>query len=82
METSPSLVKSLIYTPGDKPQLQVLDQLLIPAEKVYVDVPNVESAWAVIREMKVRGRKTGVLLVRSESSSFFSIFSLFLQVHL
>lgn len=40
---------------GSKPTLSVLDQLLIPHEKKYVDVPDVEAAWSVIRKMQIRG---------------------------
>jgi methylthioribose-1-phosphate isomerase len=41
---------------GAKPALAVLDQLLIPHEKVYIDIPDVEAAWTVIRTMQIRGR--------------------------
>jgi hypothetical protein len=40
---------------GSTPKLAVLDQLLIPHEKVYIDIPDVETAWSVIREMQIRG---------------------------
>jgi methylthioribose-1-phosphate isomerase len=40
---------------GKTPKLAVLDQLLIPHEKVYIDVPDVEKAWSVIRTMQIRG---------------------------
>lgn len=40
---------------GNSPKLAVLDQLLIPHEKVYIDIPDVETAWSVIREMQIRG---------------------------
>jgi eIF-2B alpha/beta/delta-like uncharacterized protein len=52
-----SNLQSLIYSNewGNNPKLQVLDQLLIPHEKVYLDVPDVEKAWSVIREMQIRG---------------------------
>ena len=43
-------LRSLIYD-AEKPSLQVLDQLALPHEMKYVDVPDVETAWAVIREM-------------------------------
>eukprot|EP00549_Striatella_unipunctata_P019424 CAMPEP_0118673726 /NCGR_PEP_ID=MMETSP0800-20121206/492_1 /TAXON_ID=210618 ORGANISM="Striatella unipunctata, Strain CCMP2910" /NCGR_SAMPLE_ID=MMETSP0800 /ASSEMBLY_ACC=CAM_ASM_000638 /LENGTH=368 /DNA_ID=CAMNT_0006568841 /DNA_START=27 /DNA_END=1133 /DNA_ORIENTATION=+ len=36
-------------------KLSVLDQLLIPHQKEYIDVPDVEAAWSVIREMQIRG---------------------------
>jgi len=35
--------------------LQVLDQLLIPDEKKYIDVPNIQTTWAVIKNMQIRG---------------------------
>jgi methylthioribose-1-phosphate isomerase len=50
-----SNLQSLIYTNEESPKLQVLDQLLIPHEKKYIDVPDVETAWTVIREMQIRG---------------------------
>lgn len=52
-----SNLQSLVYSNegGNNPKLQVLDQLLIPHEKVYLDVPDVEKAWSVIREMQIRG---------------------------
>ena len=49
---------------GNKPTLVVLDQLLIPHEKVYVDIPDVQAAWSVIRTMQIRGR-FGALCVKS-----------------
>jgi hypothetical protein len=44
--------------PGGKriPKLSVLDQLLIPDEKKYINIETVEDAWSVIRSMKIRGR--------------------------
>jgi methylthioribose-1-phosphate isomerase len=36
-------------------KLEVLDQLLLPHSKVYVDIPDVEAAWKVIRSMQIRG---------------------------
>jgi len=52
-----SNLQSLIYTNegGSKPTLSVLDQLLVPHEKVYVPIPDVEAAWSVIRKMQIRG---------------------------
>mmetsp|Transcript_25370 Transcript_25370/g.35570 ORF Transcript_25370/g.35570 Transcript_25370/m.35570 type:complete len:380 (-) Transcript_25370:641-1780(-) len=47
-------LKSLKYD-KDGPTLSVLDQLLIPAEKKYIDIPDVEAAWSVIRTMQIRG---------------------------
>ena len=50
-------LQSLKYSnqSGTKPTLAVLDQLLIPHEKCYVDIPDVEAAWSVIRTMQIRG---------------------------
>mmetsp|Transcript_24328 Transcript_24328/g.57259 ORF Transcript_24328/g.57259 Transcript_24328/m.57259 type:complete len:377 (+) Transcript_24328:107-1237(+) len=50
-------LQSLKYTNegGSSPQLKVLDQLLIPHEKIYIDVPNVEMAYSVIKTMQIRG---------------------------
>lgn len=48
-------LQSLIYTSEPVPKLQVLDQLLIPHEKVYLDVPDAETAWSVIYTMQIRG---------------------------
>ena len=51
-------LQSMKYTNegGASPQLKVLDQLLIPHEKVYIDVPDVEMAYTVIKTMQIRGR--------------------------
>lgn len=50
-------LQSLIYSNegGDKPMLSVLDQLLVPHEKTYLEIPDVEAAWSVIRTMQIRG---------------------------
>jgi eIF-2B alpha/beta/delta-like uncharacterized protein len=40
---------------GSNPQLQVLDQLLVPHEKVYIPIPDVTAAWTVIQTMQIRG---------------------------
>ncbi len=53
-ETSTNL-QSLLYTSTPVPHLQVLDQLLVPDEKVYLDVPDAETAWSVIHTMQIRG---------------------------
>jgi methylthioribose-1-phosphate isomerase len=37
------------------PSLRVLDQLLLPTQKVYLDVSNVADAWQVIHTMQIRG---------------------------
>lgn len=36
-------------------QLEVLDQLLLPAQNKYVAVKGVEDGWKVINRMQVRG---------------------------
>lgn len=53
-------LQSLIYSnppPGgsSSPSLSVLDQLLIPHEKTYIPITNVQDAWTVIRTMQIRG---------------------------
>ncbi|KAJ1441554.1 translation initiation factor fusion with methylthioribose kinase [Ochromonadaceae sp. CCMP2298] len=47
-----SKLLSLKYSRGS---LAVLDQLKIPHESVFIDVPDVNEAWSVIRLMQVRG---------------------------
>ena len=37
------------------PKLEVLDQLLIPQQKVYMKVTTAEEAFDVIRNMNIRG---------------------------
>ena len=56
-ETSNTNLQSLIYTnvDGKTPTLKVLDQLLVPQSKVYIDVPDVETAYTVIKTMQIRG---------------------------
>jgi len=52
-------LQSIIYTndgdANDEPKLSVLDQLLVPHEKKYIPIPDVEAAWSVIRLMQIRG---------------------------
>ena len=54
-------LQSLIYTTtsdDDKKQpqtLQVLDQLKLPHETVYIDICNVQQAFDVIKKMQIRG---------------------------
>lgn len=56
MTVSADNLQSLRYSnDGGNPKLSVLDQLLIPTEKVYIDIPDVEAAWSVIRTMQIRG---------------------------
>ena len=40
---------------GKTPKLKVLDQLLLPSEKVYITVPDVATAYTVIKTMQIRG---------------------------
>jgi len=57
-QAAPESLRSLIYNDGDDdqpPTLQVLDQLLIPDKKEYMEIPDVQAAWAVIRNMNIRG---------------------------
>jgi methylthioribose-1-phosphate isomerase len=53
--SSTELLRSLIYEPGTPPRLQVLDQLLLPGERVYIEIQNVQAAWKAIRDMQIRG---------------------------
>jgi hypothetical protein len=50
-------LESMRYTNdgGKNPRLKVLDQLLVPHEKVYIDVPDVKMAYTVIKTMQIRG---------------------------
>mmetsp|Transcript_7529 Transcript_7529/g.10956 ORF Transcript_7529/g.10956 Transcript_7529/m.10956 type:complete len:374 (-) Transcript_7529:1130-2251(-) len=50
-----SSLESLRYTKTPSPKLEVLDQLLIPHSKEYIEIPDVEAAWSVIRKMQIRG---------------------------
>ncbi|BES95905.1 Methylthioribose-1-phosphate isomerase [Nesidiocoris tenuis] len=45
-------LKSIKYEQG---QLQILDQLLLPAKSVYIDLKTVQDAWSAINTMQVRG---------------------------
>ena len=45
-------LQAIVYIRGS---LKVLDQLKIPQESVYIDVPDSQRAWDVIRSMQVRG---------------------------
>jgi S-methyl-5-thioribose-1-phosphate isomerase len=53
--SSSNTLKSIIYENEKYPKLQVLDQLLIPEQKVYIPITDVEAAWTVIRTMQIRG---------------------------
>ncbi len=50
-------LQSITYTNegGMNPKLAVLDQLLVPHEKQYIPIVDVEGAWSVIRLMQIRG---------------------------
>ena len=50
-------LESMRYTNdgGQNPRLKVLDQLLVPHEKVYIDIPDVKMAYTVIKTMQIRG---------------------------
>jgi hypothetical protein len=43
-------LQSLKYTRGS---LKVIDQLLLPHELVWIEIPDVTAAWTVIRTMQV-----------------------------
>ena len=47
-----STLQSLKYTTGS---LEVIDQLKLPHECVYIPVKDTEAAWSVIKKMQVRG---------------------------
>ena len=49
-----STLQSLKYTTGS---LEVIDQLKLPHECVYIPVKDTEAAWSVIKKMQVRGYK-------------------------
>lgn len=53
-----SNLQSIIYSNegGNAPKLSVLDQLLVPHEKKYIPIVDVEGAWSVIRLMQIRGQ--------------------------
>lgn len=45
-------LESIRYNNG---KLEILDQLLLPAQNKYVSVKGVEDGWKVINRMQVRG---------------------------
>lgn len=45
-------LESIRYTNG---RLEILDQLLLPAQNKYISVKGVEDGWKVINRMQVRG---------------------------
>merc|ERR550537_859291 len=50
----PASLQSLQYDRATK-TLAVLDQLRIPHASTYIDVPDSDAAWQVIKKMQVRG---------------------------
>ncbi|GMR60713.1 hypothetical protein PMAYCL1PPCAC_30908 [Pristionchus mayeri] len=44
-----------IDTGTTKPSIKVLDQLLLPAQKKYIEIKNVDTAVSLIKNMQVRG---------------------------
>jgi methylthioribose-1-phosphate isomerase len=58
-------LRSLIYTPAsasDPASLQVLDQLKLPQDKVYISVPDIATTYNVIRNMQIRGKLVNATL--------------------
>ena len=51
MSTAPTL-EAIRYTRGS---LQLLDQLKLPGETVFMDVADCDACWTMIRDMNVRG---------------------------
>lgn len=45
-------LKAIKYSNG---KLEILDQLLLPAQSKYIDVKGVEDGWKAINKMQVRG---------------------------
>ena len=54
-------LQAIVYTRGS---LKVLDQLKIPQESVYIDVPDSQRAWDVIRSMQVHWLTQSLWLAR------------------
>ncbi|GAX28050.1 5-methylthioribose kinase [Fistulifera solaris] len=54
-DESTELLRSLVYEPGTPPTLHVLDQLLLPGQRVYIPINDVQAAWTAIRDMQIRG---------------------------
>lgn len=66
MKSSTTVLQSVIYIPAASTscasttivpiaKLQVLDQLRLPHEMIYIDVPDVATTWQVIHKMQIRG---------------------------
>jgi hypothetical protein len=54
-------LQAIVYIRGS---LKVLDQLKIPQESVYIDVPDSQRAWDVIRSMQVHWLTQSLWLAR------------------
>ena len=78
--STPTKLQSLIYessvtSKDGKSSLQVLDQLLLPSETKYINVPDIQTAFRVIHDMNIRGKGAksffcdNVLVVRWFSSA-------------
>lgn len=52
--TTNASLQAVIYEKKEI-RLQVLDQLLVPHEKIYIPIATLEDAWNVIRKMQIRG---------------------------
>lgn len=52
------VLEAIKYTPStssSNPTLQILDQLELPHQTLYILIPTVDTAWHAIRSMSVRG---------------------------
>jgi methylthioribose-1-phosphate isomerase len=49
------MVLQAIKYDGENRSLEILDQLRLPHEEVYIPIKNKEEAWHAIKDMKVRG---------------------------
>ena len=45
-------LEAIRYSRG---KLQLLDQLKLPTETVFMDVPDCDACWTAIKDMNVRG---------------------------
>ena len=48
-------IKYTPSTPSSPPTLQILDQVELPHQTLYITLPTVDAAWQAIRGMSVRG---------------------------
>ncbi|GMT06111.1 hypothetical protein PENTCL1PPCAC_28285, partial [Pristionchus entomophagus] len=55
MDETKRLSSITIETGTTKPCIKVLDQLLLPHQKQYIEIKNVDTAVTVIKNMQVRG---------------------------